>query len=267
MQRPTLFWLACSAILFASTSATPVAHAQEGEQGDAFDAPQGTEIVVDERQRQLQREQDEAEGHGASSERLDALADPVAESQAVTGRRQAAADAEQEALNDELLHYHQFGLRVGGGATGLIGVRYKSGAACDDSGQTFCKRLGAPVLDIDLSYAFGQAVELTLLGRFGMAHDSVSGVAPMIFGIGVRGYTPADSFVKAFFGGRAFIDYQNSSVPNWNKIDFGVRGEVGLQIDFIRYFGIYLQLSAGVQPLNAFTFIADLTGGIQARFP
>lgn len=123
------------------------------------------------------------------------------------------------------------------------------------------------MMDLDVSFGITDSVEITALARFGLSTNVASDVKPLVFGIGARAYANRHGMFKLFVGGRAMIDIQNSTVPNWHSIDFGARGEFGFMVDFIRWAGVYVQLGAGIQVLNGFYFMGDATGGVQARFP
>jgi hypothetical protein len=170
--------------------------------------------------------------------------------------------------DEELSHRYQVGLRVGAGMPYNFAVKYGDGAECGPTpGETFCHDFGTPLLDVELGFGITDGAEISFNGRFGLTQSDVSNSHPIQLGLGIRGYgQPFDPF-SIFFGARIFLDVTSSSIPNWSDVDFGLRGEFGMQYDFLRYIGIYAQLGASIAFLRAFAFGLDLTGGFQVRFP
>jgi hypothetical protein len=164
-------------------------------------------------------------------------------------------------------HRHQFGFRVGAGADGRFAIRYKDGPSCGDGGEAFCRRIGTGLIDAELGFGVSDNVEVTLLGRFGLADDAAARALPLMIGLGVRAYSDAEAVAKLFFGGRAMLDLTSSDVPGYGAIDLGLRGEFGLMVDVIHHLGIFVQLGAAIHVLQALNFIGDVTAGVQARFP
>jgi len=169
---------------------------------------------------------------------------------------------------ESLDHRMQVGLRIGAGMPYVFAVKYGDGPNCDPGGvETFCRDFGTPILDVELGFGITEEAELSLSGRFGLTESDVSNSHPIQLGLGIRGYGHATSAFKLFFGGRLLLDVTSSSVPGWSDVDFGVRGEFGMQYDFLRYFGAYVQLGASLAFIRAFSVTVDLTGGVQVRFP
>ena len=97
--------------------------------------------------------------------------------------------------------------------------------------------------------------------------DPVANATPRQFGVGLRGYTSEDAIVKGFFGARVIFDYTKSDLESWSNFDAGLRGEVGLQIDALRWLGFYVGGAVTVRLFRGFTFLPEAGGGIQVRFP
>lgn len=216
-------------------------------------------VTIDARAERLRVEQSDAEGRLLH---LD-------ESSDVSDRTLAAEEMDRAApVEGPLTHRNQVGIRVGAGIGGVLGVRYKNGPDCGTTpGESFCARAGTPFLDIDLSFGVSGSLEITALGRIGLTVDDFSRARPMLFGLGVRAYTPKEAVFKLFLGGRVYVDIQDSPLAGREALDFGVRGDIGLQVDFVRYFGMYLQAGVGLQFVNSFTFLGDASAGLQTRFP
>ncbi len=168
----------------------------------------------------------------------------------------------------ELSHKYQVGLRVGAGMPFIFAVKYGDGPVCSTNpGETFCRGFGTPLMDVELSFGITDGAEVSFLTRFGLTEDDVTSSHPVLLGLGIRGYnSPFDAF-SVFFGARVILDLTSSNIAGWTNVDFGLRGEFGLQYDFLRYIGIYTQLGVSLAFLRAFAVTIDLTGGFQVRFP
>jgi len=50
-------------------------------------------------------------------------------------------------------------------------------------------------------------------------------------------------------------------------VDVGGRGELGVQFDFLRQLGAYIQLGESLSFLRGLYFVTDFTAGLQGRIP
>ena len=247
MGTRAIVWLVMS-----SFSMPTAVLAQDGEGAPPAATTTGGSEVVDDRQAELERMQREAEADGQP------------EPAATVVEPEPAVEGPPE---DSMSHEQQLGLRLGAGAPFIFAVKYGEGPACDDEGNEFCRRFGAPVLDLELAYGLTDTVELSVLARFGLGDDEAADSNPLAFGIGARAYTSAHAMFKGFLGARLMLDATSSDAPEWKSVDVGARGELGLQFDVVRYVGIYAQVGASIMILRALSFAFDATGGVQARFP
>ncbi len=181
----------------------------------------------------------------------------------------AGADPDEAAAahSDSRSHRHQLGFRIGAGGDGRFAIRYKDGPSCGNAAETFCRRLGTGLLDAELGFGVTDAVEVSLLGRFGLADDAAARALPVMVGLGVRAYSAPHALAKIFFGARAMLDLTASDAPGYGAFDLGLRGEFGVMVDVLRHLGLFAQLGAGIHVLQALNFIGDVTAGVQARFP
>ncbi|RLB52992.1 MAG: hypothetical protein DRJ42_13215 [Deltaproteobacteria bacterium] len=178
------------------------------------------------------------------------------------------AHHEPPGVEDESLdHRMQVGLRVGAGMPYVFAIRYGDGPRCDTAGENFCRDFGTPVLDVELGFGVTDSAEVSFSSRFGLTESDVSGSHPIQLGLGIRGFLSPEELFKLYIGGRVILDLTQSSLPNWNDIDFGVRGEFGAQFDLLRHLGLYIQIGASIAFIRAFSITADLTAGVQVRFP
>ncbi len=243
------------AVAFSFAPAPPMAAAQDlppEEESPEGPATASASVTVDDEQAELEQMQREAEA-----------AESAPADQVVT----EPAPAEEEVPADSLHHASQVGIRAGIAVPYVFAVKYGTGPRCGDGGETFCRRLGAALVDLELGFGVSEGVELSLLARLGLADDAAANARPVAFGLGVRAYGSPHSMVKLYFGGRVVLDVTSSQTEEWSSVDVGGRGELGLQVDFVRYVGMYLQLGETLTVLRGFYFVTDLSAGVQARFP
>ena len=237
----------------ASTSRAPSDDAAD-DAGD--DAGEGSAIAADET---------EVDGDATEGEPTTGEVGLEAEQAAMTDAEPSAVEEEE---GEHLDHELQVGIRVGAGVPYFFGLRYGRGPPCGPTGETFCHFLGAGFVDIDLSFGVTPDLEITALGRIGMVGVSPTDQNPIVLGLGIRSYLSPSSMFKFFLGARLILDLTSAgTVTNWSDVDFGARGEVGVQLDIVRYFGLYLQIGVNIAFLRAFGIAADGSGGVQARFP
>lgn len=177
----------------------------------------------------------------------------------------AAAPAEPS-----LSHRYQLGLRAGIGIPYMFGLQYKgNNPDCDPdpTHETWCRHFGVGTLDFDLGFGVSDSIELSFDARFGLANEKAAGSPPVSIGLGMRAYGSPEANVKVYFGPRLILDLTSSDTPYWNSADFGVRADVGLQVDFVRYVGMYGQLGLSLTFLRALMLVPDLSIGLQVRLP
>jgi len=257
--------LLAAVVTIATLAAAPTLHAQEARQrrdedpssdtADAEAAPRVDGRPV-------------GPASATSSTTIDDRSSLAAEQRAAEGETGPADSAPvAPPPEDSRSHRMQVGLRVGAGVDARFAIKYGTGPSCGTPGETFCRRLGTGLLDVEVGFGVTDTIELSVLGRFGLADDAAAQAMPLLVGLGIRAYGSPHSMVKLFFGARVMVDFTSSEVPDYNSIDIGARGEFGVIVDVLRYLGLYAQLGVAIHFLNALNFIGDVTGGIQARFP
>lgn len=207
-------------------------------------------VVVDERQAELEAEQAAVQEQDLSSTQ------PVAR--------------DEEGDDSDLDHEYQVGIRAGAGVPFVFALRYGDGAPCDRDGSPFCVFVGSGIVDVDVSFGATRDLEITAMFRIGMIGQEPSEQNAMMFGLGIRSYLSPESLFKFYLGARLMLDFTQSGMVDagdWGPVDFGVRGEAGVQLDVVRYVGFFIQLGVNVTFLRAFGISPDLTGGFQIRFP
>lgn len=169
---------------------------------------------------------------------------------------------------NSLDHEFQVGLRFGAGVPFLFALRYGTGPQCDREGDQFCVLVGSGIMDLDLSFGVTPDLEITLMGRYGMVGVEPTANNNIVLGLGIRSYVSPESVFKGFFGVRAILDLTPAgSISNWSDVDAGVRGEAGIQVDFVRYFGLYAQIGVNITFVRALAIAPDVTGGLSLRVP
>jgi len=236
---------------------------EEGSaEADMLPPPEGESTVINEREEALRRAQ----------------AELMAEEEGQTDRVHDPDAIEGGVPEDSTSHQNQVGLRIGVGHGFLFAARFKDGPNCstplpedpalrEDAEDTFCARAGEPMLDFELSFGATSRLEVTLFSAFGLTDDPAAEARPLWFGAGIRGLTAEHAMVKGFFGLRLVIDYTKSDAPNWSNVDFGLRPGFGLTIDPARWIGIWLGAGVQFRFLRGFWAMADVSGGVQFRFP
>lgn len=201
----------------------------------------------------------------------DANADDDPESRRLGGVSVYDAEMEPRFAWDDRDHEFMGVLRIGFGMPYLVAIKYADGPLCEPTtepeDQTFCARAGEPFLDLEAGFAFTHRLEVVGAVTLSLDEDPVALAKPRSFGVGVRGYTNDEGIVKGFFGARVVIDYTSSDADDWSNVDFGVRGDFGIQVDPIRWLGIFLQGAVGIRLLRGFTFLPEASAGLQIRFP
>ncbi|MGE0790198.1 MAG: hypothetical protein AB7S26_31275 [Sandaracinaceae bacterium] len=225
---------------------------------DDGDSPEGevpteatTSVTIDDRQAELRREQEAME----AEDRAEAPPPDLPDDEPA-----------------ELSHLYQVGIRVGVGFPAFFGLRYGSGPPCDRPERTFCYFLGSGFIDADLSFGITDDLEITALGRFGFAPTEPTENAQLVFGLGIRSLLMPRDVVKLFLGARVILDATQAGALStrdfdWSPVDVGVRGEFGVQVDIIRWLGLYAQIGVNILFLRSFGVWGDFSGGAQARFP
>ncbi len=185
---------------------------------------------------------------------------------------QPAEEDEHDRRSEDRRHERTVAIRVGAGVPYLFAIKYGDGSPCESADPTaepatFCSRLGEPFLDLELSYSVTNQFEVAGYVTLALTDDDAALAKARIFGIGLRAYTSAEAIVKGFFGTRLVLDLTRSNTPGFHDFDLGLHGSFGIQIEPIRWMGIYLQGGLSVRVLRNFSFLPEASGGLQFRFP
>jgi len=213
--------------------------------------PQGTSsVVVDERQRELEREQ--------------------------AMMREETEEETEEDLEEAdvgLGHLYQVGIRGGVGVPFMFALRYNGGPRCNGSDpmdpDQFCLFVGSTVITFDVSFGVTNDVEIVLGGRIGAVPVEPTENLNGQLLLGIRAYISPESIAKVYFAPSVVLDVTPpvAAVAGWGDVDFGVRGAFGVQVDMFRYLGLYVEIGVNILFIRSFGIAPDVSGGFQVRFP
>lgn len=234
------------------TGATGATGSQPGTGGDAEAVRTSQSRVIDTGREDLEREQGQTERE----------------------RERARQQREREALRRRD-HQYQVGVRLGIGVPYRFRLQYggDDAAQCEESTESFCNGLGEAMLDVGLEFAFTPTLELFTILRIGLANESFTGANTLQLGLGIRTYTNPTDLVKVYLGAALMFDFgsideaNRARVGDYGSFDFGLRGQIGVQFDVIRYLGIFLQIDPQVFFLRYLDAALGGSLGLQGRFP
>lgn len=238
-----------------------------GAPAPAQEGPSETEASAPEQDHASAPEEDEARAPGEDG--------PTPERSTSASERVIDRPLEEEVRDrssDNRRHEGTVAVRVGAGVPYLFAIKYGAGSPCESPDpasepEAFCTRLGEPFLDLELSYSVTDQFELTGYVTLALRDDDAALAKARVFGVGLRGYTSADAVVKGFFGARLVLDLTRSDVPGFDDFDLGLHGGFGIQVEPVRWIGIYLQGGVSIRVLRNFSFLPEVSGGLQFRFP
>ena len=131
-----------------------------------------------------------------------------------------------------------------------------------------------PLIEWIRSFGVTTDLEITAMFRYGVIPTEPTEESQLIAGLGIRSLLMPEDVFKLFLGARVILDFTPEGVlatspfaGEWGDVDLGVRGEFGLQVDVFRYMGIYAQIGVNILFLRAFGIWGDAQAGLQARFP
>jgi hypothetical protein len=180
-------------------------------------------------------------------------------------------------------HAKQFGLRAALVLPYRMVLRYdnspyciawQEGKAANDQPK-FCGFGGPLAIDLALTGALIDSFEPYLWARFGLAEEVETNTAPqMIFGVGARVYTMADSAFKIFVEPAIGVGVEgkgSSTDPRltgklW-RTDIVLHFAAGPHWDFHKNFGVYADAGLTVGVLRALATTLEAKLGVQGRLP
>jgi hypothetical protein len=191
---------------------------------------------------------------------------------------QAVAHAEdQEASGGTSISYQhkgQFGIysQIGIGYRAIF--RYDVNDYCGKAGSGVCTGMAPPYVELGVSYAPTNHIELITDVRFGLTDDfrpdTVTTKAPHEFVLspGIKVYLDDKGSLKWFTSFQVAFDFSDYSSDNVSaSVDLGFRNVNGLLVDLHQSFGVYVNVGETVGFVRWLRFELDAGIGIQARFP
>lgn len=207
--------------------------------------------------------------------------DEAGEGGASGGGPAGGEDAEEAGAARTYGHHFQGGIGV------LVGTGYffelpyanRSCTQVEDgvpTAGTNCQGMSPLFIDFQGSFGVTDGLEVLVEFRLGLLEQYLQNAPntdegritdqdptrPMAFGVGVRYYTDPLGMFKFFVGALVDIDFTPSV-----DVDVTVRPMVGFQVDFIRWVGVFLQVSPTISFIRSLRFAFDGGGGLQFRFP
>ena len=131
--------------------------------------------------------------------------------------------------------------------------------------QAVCSAASALHLDILGGYGLTPGIELLVLYRQGLQSAELGRPLLRLLGAGVRFYVPAASLFKMGVGVVPMVDL--SKRLHSDARDFLLHIPISAQWDFVRWFGLYLQVAPNFSFVSEFRFDLTYGLGVQGRFP
>jgi hypothetical protein len=171
-------------------------------------------------------------------------------------------------------HQGQFGLYVQFGLGYRALFRYNENDFCGTAGSGVCTGFGSPWIELGLSYAPTNRIELITDFRIGLTNDFspdtalVKAPRELAIAPGVKVYLNEKGSVKWFGTLQVAIDFTDYTADGVAaSIDVGIRNKNGLLVDLHRTFGVYGFFGEEVSFVRWFRVELDFGVGMQARFP
>jgi hypothetical protein len=156
------------------------------------------------------------------------------------------------------------GVIVGTGYRGL--VRYKDTVSCGDADKTLCTSRLPTFLDLQAGFGVTSGLATILDLRLGLEQDFTHS-RPLALAPGIKYYIDAEERLKFFVTLQLSIDFTGGQLPGVPGTDLGLRNANGVQYDFTRFLGLWLQIGDTLAFRRYFRFELDVALGVEGRFP
>jgi len=165
-----------------------------------------------------------------------------------------------------LSHRYQgsVGVIVGTGYRGL--VRYKDTVSCGDADKTLCTSRLPTFMDLEAAFGATEGLSMIIDFRLGLEQDFTHS-RPLALAPGIKYYIDANERLKFFVTLQLAIDFTGGQLAGVPATDFGFRNANGVQYDFNRFFGLWLQIGDTLAFRRYFRFELDAALGVEGRFP
>jgi hypothetical protein len=186
----------------------------------------------------------------------------------------AARDRKPETFG----HAGQVGVRAAITFAYKVNFRADDSPGCDDGTisvatpeKKVCPVGTPPAIDLALSYAVLDALELFVWARLGLGQEAVTHTAASrIFGAGLRIYTMPDQRFKLFLEPAVAFEVEGSTDATTNRnydVDLLAHLHIGGQFDFAKAIGAYVSVGPEAAFVRGISVAMGGTIGVQARFP
>ncbi len=171
-------------------------------------------------------------------------------------------------------HKGQFGIysQIGAGYRAIF--RYDTNDYCGEANKSVCTGFAPPWIELGVSYAPTNSIELITDVRFGLGDDfrpdTATAKAPheLVIAPGIKVFVDDSGSVKWFTTFQVALDFTDYSVDNVAaSTDVGFRNVNGVLIDLHRTFGFYVHVGETIGFVRWLRFEMDGGIGLQARFP
>jgi hypothetical protein len=169
-------------------------------------------------------------------------------------------------------HENQIGVAVRFGSGYRAVFPYKKEQTCgelDDSGEpkSVCNSRYPVWLEVSPSFGLTKGLELLADVRIFLESPTFTDATGIFIAPGIKYYADPEDMLKFYLTGQLVFELQDQTDnEDLASFDFGVRSALGMQVDLLRYVGLYVQAGMVFGFTRWFSFLADLSGGIQVRY-
>ncbi|HEV8322438.1 MAG TPA: hypothetical protein VG389_12555 [Myxococcota bacterium] len=154
-------------------------------------------------------------------------------------------------------HKLMFGIRLDGGDGWEFAVPYMDSPPGWCAGGDTCSARSAIFGDLELTFAPTGAIEVVAGIRYEFEKNG-NGEHDIVFRPGIIAYLDESSLVKVFLIFQGLLEVTG-------ELNVGFAPGFGVQFDFHRYVGMYIQVQANFMFLEVVRFAVDGSLGIQGR--
>lgn len=139
----------------------------------------------------------------------------------------------------------------------------------DDSGDRdpVCSGRSSWYMDFLAGFGVRPGLELLFMYRQGVESPSFGSPQTRRIGGGFKIYKPSGSLIKMGFGVIPLFDFSDRREGASENGDFVIHIPILLQVDIIRWLGVYGQVAPNISFVSEFRFDINFGIGVQGRFP
>ncbi|MBN2719333.1 MAG: hypothetical protein JXX14_26015 [Deltaproteobacteria bacterium] len=137
----------------------------------------------------------------------------------------------------------------------------------DDESEPVCTGRSSWYMDFLGGFGVRPGLELVLMFRQGVEGAELGSPQTRRFGGGFKIYKPSDTLVKMGFGIIPLFDFSERHPQSDAANDFVIHIPILLQVDVVRWLGVYAQVAPNMSFISEFRFDINFGIGIQGRFP